>query len=1098
MTGTVKTTTEQANPSQKHEDYDRYISQQIERTRFQVKLNEIGVAVLTLAIIVIGFLTVMTLVDHWIVDLGFWGRALSLATLSIGAVAFIALRCAPFFIKSINPIYAAKTIEQATPSAKNSLINFLLLRSKPDGIKPVVYEAVQRRAAVDLSDAVTGATIDRSLLIRLGYVLAALICFAGIYKVFSPKDPVTTVSRIITPWKEIARPSKVQIIDIQPGDVTIYRGLSLPINARIAGLGEEQIARLIYSTADGTVIDAEMELKPTGEPESFQAELGDTGGLQRDTSYRIHAGDAISRDYSITVVESPNIVVRKIEYDYPSYTQQADISSDSGDISAIEGTKVTVRAEANQPIGSAHIELFSSDADKANLEGSKAVRTLRMSHRETEAWATFTLSLLSDRATSSFVAYRVRFSNEEGQKNPEPIEHTIRVQPDISPLVEILAPTERDIQLHENRALEFEVRSVDPDFELASLKLVGVQGGATVLDAELLEEPTSGQVVRKYRFFPRNLGLFNGDIVLVSAVAQDNRQTNGTAAPNESRTGNYRIRVIEPKEKVGPEQEQDDNRRDPSDKSSEQSESGEASEEGGGTGGEQTDGESTSEDESAQGAEGTSDSSNEESDSNNESTNSEGGNESSDENSSESNSSENPTDGASDDRESSDSEGSEPGAEERSGEGNSDASETPVESDGTNDGDAFERILDHMREQGKDPDSQEAGEAQQDSDSSESEKNSDDPSSANDESSESTEDSETDPTESERGDPAERQQDEGNENGGESPNETNEKNGGSKNDAQRNEQADEQNKQSDDSSGRKSDEPKNGEGESSENKASDDSQSRGDDSKSNKPDEAASKGEPRDSGENSNSDPKNGNEKPSDGNESASDDSNADSDGNLDDSEPKSSDSSTKPDKSNQKGDGRTDSQQPSGDETNSSDSPQDGEGNASNSSSESENGKTEPGNSDNDKKQDGGDSGRGSEGSSDEFEPDDPNLEYARKATDMALEHLRDQKDNRDLLDKLGWTDEEAQEFLNRWEKMRNRTDPSTPKAKKRSQLDDVLKSLGLRPKSQGARAVDVDRDEAPRVISSGQRSKPPAEYAEQYRAYLKDAEKDSSRPSP
>ena len=52
----------------------------------------------------------------------------------------------------------------------------------------------------------------------------------------------------------------------------------------------------------------------------------------------------------------------------------------------------------------------------------------------------------------------------------------------------------------------------------------------------------------------------------------------------------------------------------------------------------------------------------------------------------------------------------------------------------------------------------------------------------------------------------------------------------------------------------------------------------------------------------------------------------------------------------------------------------------------------------------------------------EEANLDYARRQTDLALEHLRDQvaKDRTELLDRLGWTKDDAQRFLDRWEQMK------------------------------------------------------------------------------
>ena len=59
----------------------------------------------------------------------------------------------------------------------------------------------------------------------------------------------------------------------------------------------------------------------------------------------------------------------------------------------------------------------------------------------------------------------------------------------------------------------------------------------------------------------------------------------------------------------------------------------------------------------------------------------------------------------------------------------------------------------------------------------------------------------------------------------------------------------------------------------------------------------------------------------------------------------------------------------------------------------------------------------------------DAANLEYARKATDLALQRLNDMEHNPDaaLLEKLGWTKDDLAEFLRRWEALR--APPPNPK---------------------------------------------------------------------
>ena len=49
------------------------------------------------------------------------------------------------------------------------------------------------------------------LLIRLGYVLVGVVAVAGLYKVFSPKDPLVSAERILMPWADIVPASRVAI-----------------------------------------------------------------------------------------------------------------------------------------------------------------------------------------------------------------------------------------------------------------------------------------------------------------------------------------------------------------------------------------------------------------------------------------------------------------------------------------------------------------------------------------------------------------------------------------------------------------------------------------------------------------------------------------------------------------------------------------------------------------------------------------------------------------------------------------------------------------------------------------------------------------------
>ncbi len=114
--------------------YRDYVDSQLRRTRNQVKWVEIGGAVITLAVAVLATLLLVALFDHWIFPLGTFLRWTVLIGIIAGAGAYTALKIVPLFVRRINSVYAAHTIEEHSPTLKNSLVNLLMLRSAREGV----------------------------------------------------------------------------------------------------------------------------------------------------------------------------------------------------------------------------------------------------------------------------------------------------------------------------------------------------------------------------------------------------------------------------------------------------------------------------------------------------------------------------------------------------------------------------------------------------------------------------------------------------------------------------------------------------------------------------------------------------------------------------------------------------------------------------------------------------------------------------------------------------------------------------------------------------------------------------------------------------
>ncbi len=530
---TIETPEPPSGSGAKFVEYNEFIEAQLRKTRSHVRGVDISAGLMALVAGSVAYFFLAAMIDHWLVrgGLGFWGRLLLLVGYLGAAGWWIATQLLPLLVKRINPLYAAYTIEHSRPSLKNSLLNFLLFRADPAGVHQRVFEAIEEQAATNLAGVEVESAVDRTRLIRLGYVLVAIVALCAVYALVSPKNLFQTVGRVVMPWADITPPTSTTIDEIEPGFAQAFRGQRVTIKARVQGLPADQPVVLYYTTADRQIVDRTVAMtRPAGDYRYAAALPAGDAALQQSLTYRIEAGDARTREYAIDVVAAPTIVVRAVEYKYPEYTGLlAQRIENQGDLKAIEGTEVTIEALANQQIAAAYVDFDCNDTFDLPLRGA-----------DTHAKGSFRLSLADDREGPSHESYQLVFKNTEGQRNPQPVKHEIEVTRDLAPEVQFVAPSREEIELPLDAAVDLEVVAVDPDFALSSVKLAASKGTETVVDEKLLDETWRGQFVKKYRFQPGRLNLAVGDTVEYRAMAVDNK----SPRPNQTETSRRRIRIV--------------------------------------------------------------------------------------------------------------------------------------------------------------------------------------------------------------------------------------------------------------------------------------------------------------------------------------------------------------------------------------------------------------------------------------------------------------------------------------------------------------------------------------------------------------------------
>lgn len=141
--------------------------------------------------------------------------------------------------------------------------------------------------------------------------------------------------------------------------------------------------------------------------------------------------------------------------------------------------------------------------------------------------------------------------------------------------------------------------------------------------------------------------------------------------------------------------------------------------------------------------------------------------------------------------------------------------------------------------------------------------------------------------------------------------------------------------------------------------------------------------------------------------------------------------------------------------------------------------------------------------GESQPEEPEKPNLEYAREASNLVLQRLKRQLDrgevDQKLLDELGWTKEEMRRFVDRLEKQVSDSDNDTsPDATaRRMQFEETLKGLKVRRKA-ASQTGDSSRQRRTQQVKQARQLPVPAEYREQYDAYTKSLSKQGGENPP
>ncbi|MEY4565565.1 MAG: hypothetical protein RLY14_535 [Planctomycetota bacterium] len=504
----------------------------------------------------IAVLATAVLMDHWIWSLSTWARYLFWAIWVGLSLYWIGRRVLPLFIYKIHPLYAAKAVEQALPELKNRLISWWELKNQSNSAPRGVVAAVGRQAVAQLRTHDTSALIDSRPMLTSIAIAIALSVLLGLYSISAPRSAWTTAERVLFPWRDIRPPARVQIESVLPGSASVPQSLPCPLEIKVRGLRKDEKIFARFTSADKQIIDRRVELLPSTDSLTYHGLLTTDGkGLQQDVEYWIEAGDALSGPHNLHTVPLPQLTLDRVKLEFPKYTKLPPLEQIAdGNIEAVEGTKVTLKATSRGNANKAIVEFQNGSAENSSR---KVIRSLSLQLSEQTGSTEWDLRLNGSKENPTLETYCLKAFDASGNTSPDPISYNLRVQADFAPEIQLLATGgQSSLKSSPRGSVALSINALDPDFGLAEVSLEVSKGSLPIEDLKLLEDKEGVRNPWSQRFQLKlsRWRLQPGDKVLLTAVAKDNRCAIGTEKPepNVSRSSTIEIEIIDTPDNLDP------------------------------------------------------------------------------------------------------------------------------------------------------------------------------------------------------------------------------------------------------------------------------------------------------------------------------------------------------------------------------------------------------------------------------------------------------------------------------------------------------------------------------------------------------------------
>src|SRR6185295_11980883 len=265
--------------------------------------------------------------------------------------------CARLVWRSLDPRELARLIEHVRPDLREDLISAVELgdphgqeKWESEEFREILQQNVARRMqSVEISELLSFQKISAWVWASGGVMafVMALLFVPGLrydhllLRALNPLANIERVSRV-----------KIAILEPNPAETSVPQGDVVSVRVETAGPETKHVY---------------LETFPVGK-KSERVEMVLAGNRQFESSiavgrepvqYRIRAGDAMTRKYTLSTVERPEARSFKKTYQYPDYARKPNrvAIEDNGDLDELEGSTVELEIEVNQDVKDAKLRI---------------------------------------------------------------------------------------------------------------------------------------------------------------------------------------------------------------------------------------------------------------------------------------------------------------------------------------------------------------------------------------------------------------------------------------------------------------------------------------------------------------------------------------------------------------------------------------------------------------------------------------------------------------------------------------------------------------------------------------------------------------------